>query len=112
MNQNDINRAFTEKVTELLGRSYQIYPGTMGGSQGEIAHVDLYRGDEIIRVLLDHSAGRGEKPDGVRLIVGRNTDRIRMNCFDTLGNAHAQLHAASRLSRALPPSVGQERRRA
>ena len=28
----------------------------------------------------------GEKPDGFRLIVGRNTDRIRMNCFDTLGN--------------------------
>ena len=86
MNQNDINRAFTEKVAELLGRGYQIHPGTMGGSQGEIAHVDLYRGDEIIRVLLDHSAGRGEKPDGIRLIVGRNTDRIRMNCFDTLGN--------------------------
>lgn len=41
MNQNDINRAFTEKVTELLGRSYQIHPGTMGGLQGEIAHVDL-----------------------------------------------------------------------
>ena len=86
MNQNDINRAFTEKVTELLGRGYQIYPGTMGGSQGEIAHVDLYKDDEIIRVLLDRSAGFGEKPDGVRLIVGRNTDRIRMNCFDTLGN--------------------------
>ena len=86
MNQNDINRAFTEKVTELLGRGYQIYPGTMGGSQGEIAHVDLYKGDEIIRVLLDHSASHGEKPDGIRLIVGRNTDRIRMNRFDTLGN--------------------------
>ena len=86
MNQNDINRAFTEKVAELLSRDYQIYPGTMGGSQGEIAHVDLYRGDEIIRVLLDHSAGHGQKPDGVRLIVGRNTDRIRMNCFDKLGN--------------------------
>ena len=57
----------------------------MGGSQGEIAHVDLYKDDEIIRVLLDRSAGFGEKPDGVRLIVGRNTDRIRMNCFDTLG---------------------------
>ena len=86
MNQNDINRAFTEKVTELLRRGYQIYPGTMGGSQGEIASVDLYKGDEIIRVLLDHSAGHGEKPDGIRLIVGRNTDRIRMNCFDKLGN--------------------------
>ena len=84
MNQNDINRAFTEKVAELLSRGYQIYPGTMNGSQGEIAHVDLYRGDEIIRVLLDHSAGHGQKPDGVRLIVGRNTDRIRMNCFDKL----------------------------
>ena len=86
MNQNDINRAFTVKVTELLGRGYQIHPGTMGGSQGEIAHIDLCKGDEIIRVLLDHSAGHGEKPDGVRLIVGRNTDRIRMNCFDKLGN--------------------------
>ena len=86
MNQNDINRAFTEKVAELLNRGYQIYPGTMGGSQGEIAHVDLYKDDEIIRVLLDRSAGFGEKPDGVRLIVGRNTDRIRMNCFDKLGN--------------------------
>jgi len=28
MNQNDISRAFTEKVTELLSRGYQIYPGT------------------------------------------------------------------------------------
>ena len=57
MNPNDINRAFTEKVTELLNRGYQIYPGTMSGSQGEIAHVDLYKGNEIIRVLLDHCCG-------------------------------------------------------
>ena len=27
MNQNDINRAFTEKVAELLSRGCQIYPG-------------------------------------------------------------------------------------
>ena len=86
MNQNDINRTFTEKVTELLGRGYQIYPGTMSGSQGEIAHIDLYKGDEIIRVLLDRMSGYGEKPDGIRLVVGRNADRIRMNCFDKLGN--------------------------
>ena len=86
MNQNDINCAFTEKVTELLDRGYQIYPGTMGGSQGEIAHIDLYKGDEIIRVLLDRMSGYGEKPDGIRLVVGRNTDHIRMNHFDTLGN--------------------------
>ena len=60
MNQNDINRAFTEKVAELLSRGYQIHPGTMGGSQGEIAHVDLYKDDEIIRVLLDRSAGNDD----------------------------------------------------
>ena len=94
MNQNDINRAFTERVTELLSRGYQIYPGTMGGSQGEIASVDLYKGDEIIRVLLEHTIGHGEKPDGIRLIVGRNTDRIRMNCFDKLGNTIWNNHLA------------------
>ena len=36
--------------------------------------------------MLERTIGRGEKPDGFRLVVGRNTDRIRMNCFDTLGN--------------------------
>lgn len=84
--KQDIDRIFTETVAGLLAQGYQINPATMGGSQGEIAHVDLHKDDEIIRVLLDRTIGRGEKPDGVRLIVGRNTDRIRMNCFDTLGN--------------------------
>ena len=84
--KQDIDRIFTETVAGLLAQGYQINPATMNGSQGEIAHIDLRKGDEIIRVLLDHSNGRGEKPDGFRLVVGRNTDRIRINCFDTLGN--------------------------
>ena len=33
MNQNDINRMFTEKVSELIGQGYQINPATMSGSQ-------------------------------------------------------------------------------
>lgn len=86
MNQNDISRAFTEKVADLLAHGYQICPGTMNGSQGEIAHVDLYKGEEIIRVLLDHFCGYDEMPNGLQLIVGRNTDPIRMNRFDELGN--------------------------
>lgn len=84
--KQDIDRIFTETVEGLLEQGYQINPATMNGSQGEIAHIDMRKGDEIIRVLLDRSDGRGERPDGIRLIVGRNTDRIRMNCFDTLGN--------------------------
>ena len=56
MNQNDINRMFTEKVTELISQGYQINPATMSGSQGEYAHVDLRKGTEIIRVLLDDAS--------------------------------------------------------
>lgn len=84
--KQDIDRIFTETVAGLLARGYQINPATMNGSQGEIAYIDLSKGDEIIRVLLGRSVGRSERPDGIRLIVGRNTDRICMDRFDLLGN--------------------------
>lgn len=86
MNQNDINRIFTEKVTELIGQGYQINPATMSGSQGEHAHVDLHKGTDIIRVLLDDGSDYEEGVDFMRLVVGRCTDQIRMDTFDRLGN--------------------------
>ena len=86
MNQNDINRMFTEKVTELIGQGYQINPATMSGSQGEYAHVDLRKGTDIIRVLLDDGSDYEEGVDFMRLAVGRCTDQIRMGTFDRLGN--------------------------
>jgi len=86
MNQNDINRIFTEKVTELIAQGYQINPATMSGSQGEYAHVDLRKGTEIIRVLLDDGSDYEEGVDFMRLMVGRCTDEIRMGTFDRLGN--------------------------
>ena len=86
MNQNDINRMFTEKVTELIGQGYQINPATMSGSQGEYGHVDLRRGTDIIRVLLDDGSDYEEGVDFMRLAVGRCTDQIRMGTFDRLGN--------------------------
>lgn len=86
MNQNDINRIFTEKVTELIGQGYQINPATMSGSQGEYAHVDLRKDKEIIRVLLDDGSDYEEGVDFMRLVVGRCTDQIRMGTFDRLGN--------------------------
>lgn len=86
MNQNDINRIFTEKVTELIAQGFQINPATMSGHQGEIGKVDLRRGAEIIRVLLTTGSGYGERPDYIALIVGRATDEIRIDRFDTLGN--------------------------
>ena len=86
MNQNDINRMFTEKVTELIAQGYQINPATMSGSQGEYAHVDLRKGTDIIRVLLDDGSDYEEGVDFMRLVVGRCTDQIRMGTFDRLGN--------------------------
>ena len=86
MNQNDINRMFTEKVTELIAQGYQINPATMSGSQGEYAHVDLRKGTETIRVLLDDASDFMSGLNFLRLVVGRCTDQIRMGTFDRLGN--------------------------
>ena len=86
MNQNDINRVFTDKVTELIGQGYQINPATMGGSQGEIGKVDLRKGDEIIRVLLGTSTDYDQNLDCIHLMVGRCTDCIRIDRFESIGN--------------------------
>ena len=53
MTQNDIRQIYTQKVAELLAQGYQINPETMGGSQGEMAHIDLTNGSEILRVLIE-----------------------------------------------------------
>ncbi len=55
MKKQDIRDAYTAKLTELLSQGYTIFPDTMGGSQGEIAHIDLRKGSEIYRLLLDRN---------------------------------------------------------
>ncbi|MBR6029405.1 MAG: hypothetical protein IKP40_09970 [Clostridia bacterium] len=52
MKRQAVDKAFTQKVAEFLNQGYIIHTNTMGGYQGEIAHVDLARGSEILRVLL------------------------------------------------------------
>ena len=76
MKKDDIRIAYTQKVTELLNQGFTIFPDTMNGSQGEIAHIDLTDGKQIVRVLLerDHIYERGEDGymgDVIRLTVGR-----------------------------------------
>ena len=67
----DIEAMYTAKVAEYLANGYIINAGTMRGSQGEIAKIDLRKDDEVIRILLDtHSTWDG---DFVNLVVGRNT---------------------------------------
>jgi len=57
---NDIRTLYTQKVTELLAQGYQINPETMGGSQGEMAHIDLTNGSEVLRVLIETRGSFGE----------------------------------------------------
>lgn len=37
----DINREFTAAANSYMAQGYYINAGTMGGSQGEVAHIDL-----------------------------------------------------------------------
>lgn len=90
MKFEEINKRFTEKVSELLAQGYTINTATMAGSQGEIAKVDLTKDGEIIRVLLGNFGRPCEQigehyynMDGVELIVGRATEDIKPNSYDT-----------------------------
>lgn len=66
----DINREFTAAASSYMAQGYYINAGTMGGSQGEIAAIDLTNGTEIIRVLLN-TFNDYHGTEGVELIVGR-----------------------------------------
>ena len=98
MKFEQINRRFTEKVAELLSQGYIMNSTTMGGSQGEIAKVDLTDGKKIVRVMLstEHDWERiGDRFytfDKVILTVGVNTDKVRIHgsdrFCDTIWNQH------------------------
>ena len=77
----DINREFTAAASSYMARGYYINAGTMGGSQGEVAHIDLTNGTEIIRVLLT-TFSNYLGTEGVELVVGRVKDDIKPNQED------------------------------
>ena len=77
MTKNDIRRIYTEKVAELLAKGYILHPETMSGSQGEMAHIDLTNGSEILRILIETSISFDGYGDILTIRVGRCTDEIR-----------------------------------
>ena len=90
MKKQDIRNAYTQKVTELLNQGYTIFPDTMNGSQGEIAHIDLTNGSEIIRVLLERGLCWSHISDGfhgdvVTLTVDQGTDKVTDRSRETYG---------------------------
>lgn len=75
LTKQDIRRAYTEAIIDLLAKGYFIFPDTMSGTQGEIAKVDLSNGSEVIRVFLDHSYDDDTFASQIVLIVGKAPDR-------------------------------------
>lgn len=88
MFEKDIENAFTAKVAQYLADGYVFNLTTMNGSQGEDGKVDLRKGNEIIRILLDR------KYEGdfeiFYLLVGRNTDRLSGGWSDIIWNEHLE----------------------
>ncbi len=89
MKFEEINRRFTEVVTEWIAKGYTFNLSTMAGHQGEIGKVDLTDGKEVIRILLDRFGSPLNKIgddyfslEGIKLIVGKVTDPVTPNSSD------------------------------
>ena len=82
MTHQDINKRFTEIVSDYLQRGYCFNTSTMAGSQGELASVDLMDGKEIIRVLSKDFHEQSDNRyylDGIRILIGRAPGCITPN---------------------------------
>lgn len=71
MKRNEIYKIYNDKVKEYMDNGYCIYPYTMGGSQGEICKIDLFKGKEVIRIYMDHEPSFEEYFDYLFIVVGK-----------------------------------------
>ena len=81
MKHTDIEAIMTAKVAEYAANGYILSTATMSGHQGEVAKVDLKKGNEIIRILLTSESCWDDEGTIQKtvLTVGRAQKQIRMN---------------------------------
>ena len=94
MKYMDINKRYTEIVTEWIGKGYTINTATMSGSQGEKARVDLTNGTEVIRVLIGSYNDYKEHTEGIEIIVGKCIDNVKPHNaenYHTIWNDHLEV---------------------
>ncbi len=94
MTYADINNRFTRIVAEYIAQDYTFNTSSMGGSQGEIANVDLTNGKEIIRILVENFSDWRENVEGVKIVIGKSTDRVIPHSghgFETVWNTHLEV---------------------
>jgi hypothetical protein len=79
MKFSEINTIYSTKIASMIGAGYIINTTTMNGSQGEIAHIDLRKENEVVRVYLHreliHNFKEGIFGEQIILTVGRCNDK-------------------------------------
>lgn len=83
MKYSDINKKYTEIVSEYMAKGYVINTGSMSGSQGEIAKIDFTDGKQIIRVVISKFHDYNLYIDGVEIVVGIAKDNVKPNRYDS-----------------------------
>lgn len=87
MKHTEIEAIMSAKVAEYITKGYILNTTTMSGHQGEIAKVDVKKGNEIIRILLTSESSWDDEGtiQKTTLTVGRAQKQIRKSCpFDTM----------------------------
>ena len=89
MKHIEIEAIMTTKVAEYITKGYTFSTTTMSGHQGEIAKIDLRKGDEVIRVMLatDTEWTDNGTREVVILTIGRSIEDVidDRRPFDTMG---------------------------
>lgn len=80
----DINKRFTEIVSEYIAEGYTLNTASMNGSEGEISKVDLTDGKEILRILVRRFDDCESlfNLTGVEITVGRVPEEDRVTPHD------------------------------
>ena len=79
MKRTEIDARFTQEVGKYIGMGYSISTETMRGSQGEISKVDLVKGNDFIRILLNTDIDHDMYMDKIVLSVGRIPEEKRQH---------------------------------
>ena len=84
ISKKDIVREYSDMVAGLLATGWTIFTPTMGGSQGEDAHVDVISGDHkvVYRVLLYKDSNWGDGSDHKYIISVRGYVPADVMCED------------------------------
>lgn len=80
----DIEKLFTEKVAQYIADGYTVNATTMSGHQGEVCKLDLRKGNEVVRILVD------KRHEGWQeiyyLLVGKSTGTLNGGLLDIIWN--------------------------